>query len=129
MRHLFPDHIFIRHPAKYLTTTVIIKVHINIRQRDTVGFEKRSNSKSYWIGSIFVIPRQYATAEPGRRSTSRTYGYTQLLAGSIDKVLHNQEVSGETHSLHDISPKFMRSFHFFRQGSPYIRFAPSTKPT
>ena len=28
------------------------------------GFKKRSNSKSYWMGSIFVIPKQYATAEP-----------------------------------------------------------------
>ena len=28
------------------------------------GLRKRSNSKSYFIGSIFVIPRQYATTEP-----------------------------------------------------------------
>ena len=28
------------------------------------GFRKRSNSKSYLMGSIFVICKQYATAEP-----------------------------------------------------------------
>ena len=101
MRHLFLA-IFIRHPAKNLTTTVIIKVHINIRQRDTVRIQETFKQQIVLDRVDFRNSQTVRHSRTGSRSTSRTYGYTQLLAGGIDKVLHNQEVSGETHSLHDI---------------------------
>ena len=62
MRHLLLTILF-RYPAQYFTASVIIEVHINIRQGMQSG-QGTLNSRSYWIGSILVMPKQYATAEP-----------------------------------------------------------------
>ena len=52
----------------------------------------------------------------GSRATSRSYRNAQLCAGGIDKVLHNQEVSGETHRLHDVQFKDQTFLHLVGQG-------------
>ncbi len=52
----------------------------------------------------------------GSRTTSRTYRHAQLMTGGIDKVLHNQEVSRETHRLHDVQLKVHTLLHLLRQG-------------
>ena len=60
----------------------------------------------------------------GSRTTSRSHRNAQLRTGSIDEVLHNQEVTRKTHCLHDVQLKDQTLFHFIRQRIAVQPFSP-----
>ena len=96
------------------STTIIIKVNINIRKRNTVWIKETLKSKSYWIGSICVIPKQYATAEPAAEPRPGPTE-TPICLVCINKVLHNKKVSRESHILNSRQLKVKTLYLFLCQ--------------
>ena len=60
------------------------------------GFRKRSKRRSYWIGSMSVISRQYATSEPAAEPRPGPTPIPSRFA-KRDEVPDDQEVVGEAH--------------------------------
>ena len=115
VRHLLLP-VLLRHPAEHFSTPVIIEVHIDIRQRDTVGIQETLEQKVVLNRVYFRDAQAIGHRRAGSRTTSRSYRNAQLCAGGIDKVLHNQEVSRETHRLHDVQLKDQTFLHLVGQG-------------
>lgn len=92
--------ILIHHPSQHLASTIVIEVGINIRQVDTVRIQETLKQQVIFqrvnLGNAQAISHDRTC----RRTTARTYHDTQLLAGSPDKVGHDEEVARETHGLH-----------------------------
>ena len=107
--------IFIRYPTKYLSTPVIIKVHIDIGQGDTVRIQETLKQQIVLDRVDFRNSQTIGHRRTGSRTTSRTDRHTQFLTCRINKVLYNQEVSWETHRFHDIQFEVHSLFDFFRQ--------------
>ena len=94
--------ILVHNPFQHLTTTIIIKVGINIRQRDTVGVKETLKQQVVFqrvdLGDTQAIGHHATCC----RTTTRTHHDAQLIAGRIDEVLHDEKVARETHGLHDM---------------------------
>ena len=110
MRHFFLT-VLLRHPAKHFTTSVIIKVDIDIRQGDTVGIQETLKQQVIFNGVDFCNLQAIRYCRTGCRPTSRTYRDTHITPGS-NEVLYNKEVPWETHRLHNVKFK-LQSFHYF----------------
>ncbi len=63
MRHLLLTILF-RYPAQYFTASVIIEVHINIRQGNTVRIQETLEQQVVLDRVYLGNAQQYATAEP-----------------------------------------------------------------
>ena len=124
MRHFFLT-VLLRHPAKHFTTSVIIKVDIDIRQGDTVGIQETLKQQVIFNGVDFRNLQTICNSRSCCRSTSRPDGNTHVPACS-DKVLHNQEVSRKTHRLHDMQFK-NKPFLYFRTQRVSIKFLRTVK--
>ncbi len=61
------------------------------------GFRKRSNSRLYGIGSISVMPSEYATSRAGAGAAARADRDAARL-GLADEVPDDQEVPGVLHA-------------------------------
>ena len=94
--------VLIHYPLQHLSATVVIEVGIDIRQRDTVGVKETLKQQVVLqrvdLGDTQAIGYHRACS----RSTTRTNHHSQFVAGRVDKVLHYEEVSWETHCLHDV---------------------------
>ena len=97
--------IFILHPLQHLTASVVVEIGIDIRQRDTVRIQETLEKQIVFqrvnLGNTEAIGYHGACC----RTTSRTHHHAQFVAGRIDKVLHDEEVTRETHRLHDMQFK------------------------
>ena len=114
MRHLLLSVLY-RYPTQHFTTPVIIEVHINIRQRNTVRI-KETLKQQVILDRVYLRNTQTIShSRTGCRTTSRPHRNSQLRTGGIDKVLYNQEVTRETHRLHDVQLKHQTLFYFIRQ--------------
>ena len=100
MRYLLLS-VFLGHPAEHLAAAVVIEVHIDIGKGDTVGVQETLEQQVVLDG---VYLRD-----------SQAVGHRELGAGGIDKVLHDKEVTRETHRLHNIELKHQTLLHFFTQ--------------
>ena len=114
MRHLLLTILF-RYPAQYFTASVIIEVHINIRQGNTVGIKETLEQQVVLDRVYLGYAQAVCHGRTGSRTTSRSHRNAQLRTGGIDKVLYNQEVTGKTHRLHNVQLKNQTFFHFVRQ--------------
>ena len=114
MRYFFLT-IFIGYPAKHFTTTVVIEVHIDIGQGDTVRIQETLEQQVVLDRVDLGDTQTVSHCRTGSRTTSGPYRYAQFRACGIDEVLHYQEVSGETHRFHDVQLEVEPFFHFFRQ--------------
>ena len=101
MRHTFGS-VFLRYPAEYFPAAVIVEVCIDIREGDTVGIQETLEQQIIFDRVDLGNPQAVGNSRTGSRSTSGTDRNAQFFAGGTDKVLHDQEVAGETHRLHDM---------------------------
>ena len=94
--------VLVHHPLEHLSTSVVIEVRVDIRQRDTVGIEESLKQQIVLHGVELGDAQAIGHYRTGRRTTSRTNPYAQLLA--------------ETHRLHDVKFKAYAVIHFLVQG-------------
>ncbi len=114
MRHLFLT-IFFSYPIQYSSTTIIIKIHINIRQRNTVGIQETFEQQIVCNRVYFSDTQTICYGRTCRRSTSRSHRHIQFFTRGTNKILHNQEVTGKTHRLHNMKFEFDPFLHFLTQ--------------
>src|SRR5690554_1714358 len=106
--------IFFSYPSKHLSATLIIKVNINIRHRDTVGI-KESLKKEVIFQRVDVSnPETICNCRPGCRTSSRTNCNIHF-PRCIYEVLHNQEISRESHILDCVKLKLQALYNLFSQ--------------
>ena len=94
--------VFFRYPIQYSATSVIVKIHINIRQRDTVRIQETFKQQVIFNRVNLSNSQAIGHRRTGGRTTSRSHRNIQFLTGSPNKILHNQEVTRETHGLHNM---------------------------
>ena len=107
--------VFFRYPAQYLAASVIIEVGIDIGEGDTVGVQETFEQQVVLDRVDLGDPQAVGHSRTGSRTTSGTYRYAQFFAGCFNKVLHNKEVSGEPHCLHNVQLEIQTFPDFFRQ--------------
>ena len=105
--------IFICHPLEYTSAAVIVEVDIDIGERNTVGIEKTLEEQVVFDGVDVGDAQAIGHGTAGRRSTTGAYGNIELLSCGFDVVLHNQEVAGEAHGLHDVQLELDAGVGFF----------------
>ena len=107
--------VFLGHPAEHLAAAVVIEVHIDIGKGDTVRVQETLEQQVVLDGVYLRDSQAVGHRRTGRRTTSRPHGYAELGSGGVDKVLHDKEVTRETHRLHNIEFKHQTLLHFFTQ--------------
>ena len=94
--------ILVHDPPQHFAAAIIVKVGVNIRQRDTVGVEETLEQQVI----LQRVKLRYAeTVCHDASCCTATTGadpHAQLRAGRVYEVLHNEEVSREAHRLHDV---------------------------
>ena len=101
MRHLLLS-VFLGYPVQDPTAAIIVEVHINIGQRNTVGVQE-TFEKQVVFNRVYLRDSQAISySRSCRRTTSRSDRDIEFLAGRPNKVLHNEEVSRETHGFHNM---------------------------
>ena len=107
--------IFLSNPINHFTASVIIKIDVNIGQRNTVGIEKTLKQQIIFqrvnIGNFKAISN-YRT---GCRATSRSYGNAQFFARHSYIILNNKEITRVTHRFHNVQLKRDAFFQFVTQ--------------
>ena len=105
--------IFIGHPLQHASASVVVEVHIDIRERNTVGIQEALEEEVIFnrvdVGDAQAV--SHGTARG--RSTPRADRDTELLASCLDVVLHDEEVAREAHRLHDVQFKLDARVGFF----------------
>ena len=107
--------VLILNPLQHTTTTIVIEVCINIRQRNTVWIQETLKQQ---IILQRVYLRNAKTVSHNRaccRTTTRTHHNTEFFTCRIYEVLHNEEVTWETHRLHYVQLELYSLCHFFGQ--------------
>ena len=94
--------VLIHYPSQHLSTSVIIKVGINIGKIHTIWIEKTLKQKVVFQGVYLRNSQAISYHGACCRATPRANHDTQIGAGSIDKVLNYEEISRETHGLHHV---------------------------
>ena len=92
--------IFVFHPFEHTRSTVIIKVGVDIRQWNTVGIEEALKKQVVLHRVDFGNTEAISHYRTCSRATTGTHHNSEFLLGGIYKVLHNQEVTGESHGFH-----------------------------
>ncbi len=87
---------------EHVGAAVIVKVNVDIGERDSVRVEESLEQKVIFDGIHLCDAEAICHHASGRRSTSGTHRDAQFAAGHIDEVLHDEEVARETHGLHDV---------------------------
>ena len=94
--------VLVLHPLQHSSSAIVIEVGIYIRQRDAVGVQETLEQQVILQGVYLGDSQTVGHHRAGSRATTRSHHHTQLVAGGIDKVLHDKEVARETHRLHDV---------------------------
>ena len=99
VRHLLHA-VLLSHPVEHLATAVVVEVHVDIRERDTVRVEETLEQQVV-LQRVEVCNFQAVRHHrAGSRATPRTYPHAQFLACGAYVVRHDKEVARETHRLH-----------------------------
>ena len=107
--------VLIHYPLQHLASSIVLEVGIDIRQRDTVGVQETLEQQVVFQRIQLGDSQAISYHTTSGRATSWSYPHIQVLTGRIDKVLHNKEVSRETHRLHDVQLKADAVIHLFIQ--------------
>ena len=110
--------IFLCYPIQHTSTSVIVEVHIDIRQRDTVRIQETLKQQVVFNRVNLRNPQTIGHCRTGSRTTTRPYRHIQFLTGSPNKVLHDQEIPRETHGLHNMKFELDTFACFFIQHFP-----------
>ena len=94
--------VFVLHPFKHLSAPVIVEVGIDIGQGDTVGVKETLEQEVVFQRVNLRYSETIGNNTTSRRTSTRSHHHTQFVAGRVDEVLHNEEVTWESHSLHDV---------------------------
>ena len=105
--------IFIHNPTKYLSTTIIIEVGINIRKVHTVRIKETLEQQVVFQWVDLSNTQAISHNRTCRRTTTRAYPYAQLFTSGIDEVLHDKEVTRETHRLHNVKLEVYMLLYIF----------------
>ena len=103
--------VLIHNPFQHLSASVVIKVGINIRQRDTVRVQETLKQKVVFHRVNLRDTETIGHHRACRRATSRSHHHAKFLARRVDEVLHDEEVAGETHRFHHVQLKVDTVFH------------------
>ena len=94
--------VFVLNPFEHFAASVVVEVGIDIRERNTVrvkeSFEKQVVLDWVNLGNSQAIGYNRS----GCRTTSRAYHNAKFVTCRVDEILHNKEVTGEAHGLHDV---------------------------
>ena len=104
MRHVVLA-VFLCHPVQHAAAAIIVKVHVNIGQRDTVGVEETLKKEVIFNGIDLRDAETVGHATTSGGATTGTDAHVEFLAGGANEVLHNEEVARETHCLHNMQFK------------------------
>ena len=115
MRHLLVS-VLVFHPLENFSAAVVIEVGIDIRQRDTVGVKETLKQQVILDGVYLRDAQAVGHHGAGGRATARSHHHVELVAGRIDEVLHNEEVAGESHGLHDVELELHTLVHLLGNG-------------
>ena len=107
--------ILIHHPSEHFSTTIIIKVGINIRKIDTVWIQETLKQQVIFQWIYLGNTQTVSYHRTCGRTTTRTYNNPQFFTCCTNKVGHYQEVTRETHRLHDMQLKVDMLIDIFRQ--------------
>ena len=97
--------ILVHHPLQDLSSSVIIEVGIDIRKRYTVRIKETLEEEVIFQRVNLRDAKTVGHDASCRRATSRANPYSEFLAGRVYEILYDEEVSGETHRLHDMQLK------------------------
>ena len=112
MRH-FLRAIFVCHPLKHTPAAVVVEVDVDIGERNTVGIEKTLEEEVVFNGVDVGDAQAVGHCTSCGRTTTGADGNVELLSCSLDVVLHDQEVAGEAHGLHDVQFELDACVGFF----------------
>jgi len=101
MRHTFGP-VFFRYPTEYFPAAVIVEVGIDIGEGNTVRIQETFEQQVIFDRVDAGDPQTVGNSRTSCRSTAGTDRNAQFFAGGPDEVLHDQEVTGEPHRLHDV---------------------------
>ena len=87
---------------QHTRTPVIVEVDVDIREGDTVGVEESLKQEVIFDGVYLGDSKAIGHARTGGGTTAGTHRHAELGAGLVDEVLHDKEVAGEAHRLHDM---------------------------
>ena len=97
--------VFLCHPVQHAAAAIIVEVHVNIGQRDTVGVEETLKQEVIFNGIDLRDAETVGHATACGGATAGSYAHVEFLAGGANEVLHNEEVARETHRLHNMQFK------------------------
>ena len=113
MSHPFFAVLFL-YPTQNLTATVIVKVDVNIGHGDSIRIQKTLEQQVIFQRVDIGNTQTIGNHRTGSRSSSGTDSDSHS-TGSIDEILHNQEVTGEAHGFHHVQFKVDTLGSFFAQ--------------
>jgi len=88
--------VLFNHVPEYLLTAVFVEVNVYVRHRDAVRVEESFEEEIILYGINVSDPERIGYGTTGSRSPARTDPYAHP-AGSLQEILHYQEVAGEAH--------------------------------
>ena len=94
--------VFFGYVFEYLAAPVVIEIHVNIREGDTVGIKETFKQQVVFQRVNLCDAQAVGHHRAGGRTTAGADGDAQFLAPDADEVLHDEEVARETHGLHDV---------------------------
>ena len=94
--------VFVHDPTEHLAASVIVEVGINIREVDTIGIEETLKQQVVFQRVNLCDTQAIGDHRAGGGATARSHPHAELVAGGIDEVLHDEEVTRETHRLHHV---------------------------
>ena len=113
--------ILLFHPLQHASASVVVEVSIDIGQGDTVGVEETLEQEVVLQRVELGDAQTVGHDASGSRSSSRSHHHAEFIACRVDEVLHDEEVAGETHRLHDVKLE-PHSFQDLLGKSGYERF-------
>ena len=108
--------VFVHHPLQHLSSAVVVKVGVDIRQGDTVGVEESLEQEVVLQRVDFRDAEAVCHNRPCCRAAPRAHPHPEFLTGGVDEVLHDEEVSGKSHCLHYVQLEPYAFVNLLRQG-------------
>ena len=104
--------VFLGNPAQNFPTAVIVEIDIDIGKGYTVGVEEAFEQQIVFNWVYLRDTQTIRDRRSGGRTTAGTHRYAHVASGG-DKVLHDEEVSRETHRFHDVQLEDDTFFYLF----------------
>ena len=98
--------VFLGYPVQDPSAAVIVEIDVDIGQRNTVGIQETLEQQVVGYGVDLRDAETVCHSRAGRRASSRAHRDIQFVAGGIDEVLHDEEVTRETHRLHYVQLEY-----------------------